>query len=84
MNMHEFLHCWPETISNIANSLYPNTKSSSKEKYQNLKKYLAKVMCSGKPGEMTQNREFRDDKVLGIKSYVKVFEKSIKKVIFLN
>lgn len=44
-------------------------------------------MCSGKPGEMTQNREFRDDKVTRIKSYVKYLKKinqesNISKLIF--
>ena len=28
-------------------------------------------MCAGKLGKMTQNREFRDDKVTRIKTYLK-------------
>lgn len=44
-------------------------------------------MCAGKLGEMTQNREFRDDKVTRIKSYVKYLKKinqesNISKLIF--
>ena len=44
-------------------------------------------MCAGKLGEMTQNREFRDNKVTRIKSYVMYLKKSnqesnISKLIF--